>query len=358
MYKKISEAYTFLDRHYRCKNSIIQFSNEMFYDSKLKVMTGEDKESGISLMDIKGYTKYAKLGSKSGFNRMEIQAVEDYLSNLAKSNFSGTIGVITPFRRQKQLLEEKLINKKEPFYQQIDVGTVHTFQGHEKDLIIFSTVISKNAKSGSIFWLNQMYKLLNVAITRAKNKFVLFCDEQVLLENAGILKELVLYIRQRGSATTYKPTSIFETLHMFDTKEKNTKLKSLFNPYELKLYQHLRETSGEKSKFKVYPKVRVADVIDIDQYKNKNPEKFSYGLKAHFDFVIFKGSKGFSPICAIELDGKQHSFDTKTIQRDGLKNEICSEMSLKLIRVKTNDTIDILKKIQEVMDDSYNQFKF
>lgn len=58
---------------------------------------------------------------------------------------------------------------EDKFYSNIDVGTVHTFQGHEKDLIIFSSVVSRGSKNGSVMWLNKMEKLLNVAITRARD---------------------------------------------------------------------------------------------------------------------------------------------------------------------------------------------
>ncbi len=349
-YRKLAGAYTFLNRHYRSKDSIIQFSNVKFYGSKLKVMTHEGDGPNIHLINVKGYTQYSKIGSKSGFNTLEVQSTFDYLKKLKHADYQGSIGIISPFRKQKQAFEEMIMKKKDPFYKNIDIGTVHTFQGYEKDTILFSTVISKNAKPGSIQWLNQMEKLLNVAITRAKNRFVLIGDQEVLTHHQGILRELVLYIIQRGATNTYKPRSIFDTLNIAEFHyNRGNNLKSLLNPYESRLYELLKGELKDRPNYEVYPKVRVADVVNIDSLKFKDPEKFSYGLKAHFDFIIFKYGNGVWPICAIELDGKQHSYDPQTQYRDKMKDDICRILGFKIIRIKTTDKTNLNKMVNDAI---------
>jgi hypothetical protein len=57
-YKKLSGAYTFLDRHYRCKKDIIEFSNKTFYNSQLKIMTEQGNGQNIKLLNVKGYARY------------------------------------------------------------------------------------------------------------------------------------------------------------------------------------------------------------------------------------------------------------------------------------------------------------
>ena len=49
------------------------------------------------------------------------------------------IGIVTPYKLQKQKIQEKL---KKRGWNDIAVGTVETFQGQEKDVIIISTVRS------------------------------------------------------------------------------------------------------------------------------------------------------------------------------------------------------------------------
>ena len=115
----------------------------------------------------------------------------------------------------------------------------------------------------------------------------------------------------------------------------------------------LKDIIKNRNDLNIHTKTRVADVVNIDKYKNFNNEKFGYGLRSHFDFVILKNENGLWPLCAIELDGKTHSNDGRTVYRDVLKDLICEDMNLKLIRVKTDDFTNfesnIRLKIQEIL---------
>lgn len=55
-------------------------------------------------------------------------------------------------------------------------GTVHAFQGDEKDVVLFSTAISERTSSGTYNWLKNNKELINVATSRAKEKLVLFAN--------------------------------------------------------------------------------------------------------------------------------------------------------------------------------------
>ena len=91
------------------------------------------------------------------------------------------IGIVTPFAAQRRLLS-KLVNDM-VLEQWVVPGTVHTFQGGEADLIIFDSV------SDEPYWaarlctprdINDVKRELNVAVTRAKNKFVLIGSSEWL----------------------------------------------------------------------------------------------------------------------------------------------------------------------------------
>lgn len=76
----------------------------------------------------------------------EVEEVVEY----ALLNKDKSIAVITPFVNQKQLIENaikqnKLIN--------LVCGTVHAFQGDEKDVVLFSTAISERTSLGTYNWL-------------------------------------------------------------------------------------------------------------------------------------------------------------------------------------------------------------
>jgi superfamily I DNA and/or RNA helicase len=75
----------------------------------------------------------------------EVDAVEALIEELLAAGYclnspdsDNTIGVISPYRRQVNALTQRLQSRWKDFPQQ-SIGTVHTFQGGQKSVIIFST---------------------------------------------------------------------------------------------------------------------------------------------------------------------------------------------------------------------------
>jgi hypothetical protein len=95
------------------------------------------------------------------------------------------IGIITPFAAQRRLLS-KLISDME-LDQWIAAGTVHTFQGNQADLIIFDSVLDEPYYSARLCnpkVTEDALRDLNVAVTRAKNKFVFIGSSEWLNKHA------------------------------------------------------------------------------------------------------------------------------------------------------------------------------
>ena len=117
---------------------VIDFANRKFYDNKLKVKT-EDKKGdyyGMRAINVESKVSYRLRGSKSAFNLLEADALINYLLENYKLIKDKSIGIITPFRKQREELNQKLatirnrildVGMKE-FLDKITVGTVHTFQ--------------------------------------------------------------------------------------------------------------------------------------------------------------------------------------------------------------------------------------
>ena len=61
--------------------------------------------------------------------------------------------------------------------QKLTIGTVHSLQGAEKELIIFSTVYSKHNNG---HFIDNQPSILNVAVSRAKDSFLVFGDMDIL----------------------------------------------------------------------------------------------------------------------------------------------------------------------------------
>lgn len=172
-----------LTDHYRSHEEIIQFANENFYENQLRIHTDLSdlppsyygSTCGIFWIQTKGRAERPR--PKYIYNLQEIQTVvalvEKIFAYLQRINFTKTrngdieIGIVTPFRAQAEKIEEALEKAGIPL-DHILVGTVHTYQGNERDIMIFSTTLTDNLpeETRKFVLLNQ--NLLNVAVTRAR----------------------------------------------------------------------------------------------------------------------------------------------------------------------------------------------
>lgn len=178
--------------HHRSYADIIEFSNNQFYDGKLRIATNYDKlkypkniKMGIRWVNVVGKT--IRPSSGGAYNEGEAQKIVNEIKHLVvDNNYLGTVGVVTPFRKQadriKELIESNSeLNKYLSTNNDFLVDTVHKFQGDEKDIIFFSPVISEGTSQGAISFLNNTGNLFNVAITRAKSVLVVVGDQNYCL---------------------------------------------------------------------------------------------------------------------------------------------------------------------------------
>ena len=162
-----------LKYHYRCHNDIIGFSNDIFYGGTLKnpliVKTDLSKlkggvPKGIVLVDVKGTQQSANVN----VNEEEVQKSIELAIENAQKYRDVTIGIITPFQHQARRIFGLI---PDGYRDRIEADTVHKFQGDEKDIIIYSLVVTDNSPSGKIYWIDQVVpNLVNVAVTRAKSR--------------------------------------------------------------------------------------------------------------------------------------------------------------------------------------------
>ncbi|MEU4525962.1 AAA domain-containing protein [Amycolatopsis sp. NPDC024027] len=201
-----------LDEHYRCHPDIIRFCNEEFYRNQLKVLTRveypEGARRGMHWHEVSGRTRPGPTGSV--INEIEAQAIADWLAT-ADVAALGSVGVVTPFRAQANLIE-RLLEKAGPH--QVEVGTAHTFQGGERDTILFSTVVSEGAQPGTIGWLESQRNLINVAVSRARRELVVFGNDRAIREHGPrTLRALAEMTSGRSSASAAPPSAIVRRLH-------------------------------------------------------------------------------------------------------------------------------------------------
>jgi len=101
------------------------------------------------------------------------------------------------------MINDSGINQSE-----LTCSTVHQFQGSQKDVIIFDCVESYHQKSPGILLTtnknNTSLRLINVAVTRARGKFITvanlsYWNNKLPLDNS-LLKNLFSYIKEKGKS--------------------------------------------------------------------------------------------------------------------------------------------------------------
>lgn len=139
-----------------------------------------------------GAVRFTKGGTRQNTaNADAVMHLLDLYSQQEEEVFS--IGVITPYTGQVALLKARFNDKAYAidFQNRVKIGTVHTFQGSECDVIIFDMVDcsrfekGKNAYFGKIYAGEQGEQLLNVAISRAKHKLIVVCDPDFMSAPPG-----------------------------------------------------------------------------------------------------------------------------------------------------------------------------
>jgi hypothetical protein len=189
-----------LDEHFRSLPPIINFSNHEFYNDRIRVMRKDISTSdALDIITVPD----GKVDLDATRNLPEIEAlvktlheiiIEDERKNPDKPV---SIGIISPFRAQVEQLKisvSKVLSDYMLKKHQVEIGTAHTFQGDEKDIILMSWAFANNSYPQSITFL-QKPNLFNVAITRAKNKCINFVSHDLETMPDGHFRHYVSYLK-------------------------------------------------------------------------------------------------------------------------------------------------------------------
>jgi energy-coupling factor transporter ATP-binding protein EcfA2 len=185
-----------LSEHHRCVPSIIDFCDRLcHYNLDLKTKDKKSKlGSNLIAYHVEGHYEQHT-------NLQEIEAIDSLVKHLVESGYSvdsfddNTIGVISPYRAQADALYSRLHSKYRNFSRE-SIGTVHTFQGGEKSVIILST---RQCRDQDSFWfINRRPNLLNVSVSRAGELFILVGNLELLKQSGGYMRMLVEHIQRFG----------------------------------------------------------------------------------------------------------------------------------------------------------------
>ena len=315
-----------LKHHYRCADLIIAFSNQKYYGGEL-VLCGPPTPSGaLTLIDVHSSAQKQK--------NVAMEEVAEIVRQI-RDHPQKKVAVITPFRRQAQMIRRVLSEQNLDF---VKVGTIHTFQGDEKDTVILSCAMTESTSQGTFDWVKNNQELINVGVTRAQQHFTMIADRaQIARLSQGKpndLLELMQYVGKQGQTQISARES-----QLFQSKVKNFKYFNTAAEDEfLKTLLHIKSVFGQ---ILVEQKVKITDVLELDPGDRK---LFMYGNQAHFDFVIYDLSH--RPLLAVEVGGTEHFNDAKVRSRDQKKRQICEAHQLRLITIR-NDYVRRYSFIKE-----------
>ena len=318
---------TLLREHYRCHPKIINFCNQKFYGGKLIIMTQDRGEEDVIS------AKRTVMGNhtRGKMNQREVEVItREVLPTLSYP--ADEIGIIAPYNGQVDALNQAVGGT-------IDVATVHKFQGREKEAIIMSTV------DDTITEFSDDPNLLNVAISRAKQKFCLVVSGNEQPKDCNI-SDLLAYIEYNNC--TVSDSNIHSIFDLLYDQYATARLEYL------KEHKRISEYDSENLTYAMLEQI-IEDNIEfshlgivchqplrqlVRDISILSDEEKAYALhpKTHIDFLLYnRVSK--RPVLAIETDGYQHhKSGTAQFVRDDKKNRILATYGIPLLRLSTIGT--------------------
>ncbi|PUZ26596.1 AAA domain-containing protein [Chitinophaga costaii] len=202
-----------LIEHRRCYDEIIGFCNMLAYNGFLEPKKGTAARILFPPMHFVDSKSIATTAGKSRANPEEAiciaqwiltyqqQLIRHYQSientAAAKDNttprklqLADIIGIVTPFTGQKYELI-KACKSNGISVAGLTIGTVHALQGAERPIVLFSATYGINDADKSYFF-NRSVNMLNVAVSRAKDAFILF-GNGVIFNRVGNMPGMQLY---------------------------------------------------------------------------------------------------------------------------------------------------------------------
>jgi very-short-patch-repair endonuclease len=322
--------------HHRSHADIIGFSNVAFYEGRLRVATRypqlkrpNSRQPGIVWQDVSGTVSRPREGGAE--NAEEARALVAALTDLlVERKYTGSVGVVTPFRAQAQLLQSLIQSKAEldgaASRAELLVDTVHKCQGDERDVMFFSPVVSNGISAGALAFLRGNGNLFNVAITRARGLLYVVGDRGAAAScGVDYLEAFVKYIATieaggHGGAHPELPVL-------------GPDYPAVSHPERVSEWEHV-----------FYRAMVTAGLRPIPQFSVEQ-----YDL----DFALFEGSRKL----AIEVDGERYhrSWTGELCLRDQLRNQRLIELGWEVQRFWVYEIRDEIQRCAQLVDDWRNR---
>ena len=253
---------------YRSATDIVAYINHDFYGGRLRVAADQESlrvptkaRPGLAWTDAPAASGGGRRGN---VNDAEVRAIVVHLEDLLlQQGYDGSVGIVTPFRPQALALGEAVAARLPADRREaadLRIGTVDSFQGQERDLILFSPVVHARAAPSAVAFLQKDWRRLNVAISRARAVAHVFGD--LAYARSGAVRRL-------------------QSLAAQATEPRRPALEGVFDSvWERRLYEAMRARELEP-----HPQYEIAG--------------------RRLDFALFRGDVSLD----VEVDGRQWHQD-------------------------------------------------
>lgn len=247
-----------LDVQYRMHPSISAWPNQMFYDDKVRdddcVLQGAPPrqfpwQHGSRVLFVNVDRGAETLRHNSWCNEREARVVASIVKRIFRNEGDKfSIGVISYYTQQVKEIRERVNDPR------VTVETVDSFQGHERDVILVSTV-----RTGNRVGFLDNPRRWNVSVTRAK-KALIVVGREATLQTDPLIADWLSFLRRRSCIVSE------EMLENFVDRA----------PRESSLAKEAAETSREERR--VAPRAVVvvpddsAEVVVVPQPQLRQPQ--------------------------------------------------------------------------------------
>jgi len=221
--------------------------------------------------------------------------------------YEGSVGIVTPFRAHANHIRG-LISKDAELdayvvKNDILVDVVHKYQGDERDVMLFSPVVSANMPEGGLRFLVGSKEIFNVAITRARALLMVVGDLQACLSSG--IDYLSAFAKYAMDLEDKHLAQVDIKLEKLGQEYPPVKDMSVVSDWEIVLYKALYEHG-----------IKTIPQFNIDKYI--------------LDFAIIDGDRKLN----IEVDGEQYHKDwnSELCWRDQIRNQRMFELGWDVMR--------------------------
>lgn len=309
-----------LRNHYRSlSKDLIEFSNLHFYDNKLLFST-------INYNKIQSYevVEITKSQENNGINIVEAKKVITKLNQEVK-NFAKTLVICFTTAQRQYILELIQETNSANLIERLKrntlvIGDISSVQGDEGDLVIISSVFTKDSKDYPLICEPRGANYLNVAITRAKEKLIVIKSlnkDQVKFDPDGSYQDQLIFKNWIG----YLDSKLNQT----KTDVQQTLNKANSSNFKKDLYQTIIKN----------PKIKKYKVVQNLAIGSENIDIALYSKTIHDIDLVLK------------LDDWKKCLSIQEWFEDIDKEEYLSSRKYKVLRIQE---IDWLKDKQLIID--------